>query len=53
MSKIKENLKYLNLIIHYLKNDKEILDIEFNDAIKYKDVDIFSEDLFKSLYIKC
>ena len=50
MSKINEDLKYLNLIIHYLKNDKEMLDIEFNDEIKNKDVDIFSEDLFKSLY---
>ena len=50
MSKINEDLKYLNLIIRYLKNDKEMLDIEFNDEIKNKDVDIFSEDLFKSLY---
>lgn len=50
MSKMNEEMKYLKLIILYLKNAEKILDIKFNEEPQEKDIDIFSKDLFESLY---
>ena len=52
MSELSKEEQYLKLIIYYLKNDAEIKDLNSIDELSDTDVNIFSADLFESLYHK-
>ena len=52
MSELSKEEQYLKPIIYYLKNDAEIKDVNSIDKLSDTDVNIFSADLFESLYHK-